>query len=246
MTIALGALGGSAEPTGLVETLAGLLASEADGPAIQALEEQLSAFTAWLQDLVAKLDLSALEEPLGAVADSARSAVDAVDDALVGVTLQAQALFAELESVLDGVDVEALRAQVEQAIGEFGDDARRAAHTSCSRPARDAVHEVIDTIDEGVDAFDPADIVGALQDVIAELTGVLEDPEVASAIGSISTAIEARGPGAGGAVVRADRRRDRRGDRRRRRAPARDRHLRARRSRRSSRCRPRWSCSPRT
>ena len=62
--------------------------------------------------------------------------------------------------------------------------------TELFAPARDAVHEVIDTIDEGVDAFDPADIVGALQDVIAELTGVLEDPDVASAIGSISTAIE--------------------------------------------------------
>ncbi len=190
MTIALGALGGSTEPTGLVETLAGLLASEADGPAIQALEDQLSAFAAWLQDLVAKLDLSALEEPLGAVADSARGAVDAVDDALVGVTLQAQALFAELESVLDGVDVEALRAQVEQAIGDFGDELV-AKLTELFAPARDAVHEVIETIDEGVDAFDPADIVSALQDVIEQLTGVLDDPEVASAIGSISTAIEA-------------------------------------------------------
>jgi hypothetical protein len=189
MTIALGALGGPGATIGVVELLAGLLASEADGPAIQALEDQLSAFTAWLQDLVAKLDLSALEEPLGAVADGARSAVDAVDDALVGVTLQAQALFAELESVLDGVDVEALRAQVEQAIGDFG-DALVAQLTELFAPARDGVHEVIDAIDEGVDAFDPADIVGALQDVIAELTAVLDDPDVASAIGSISTTIE--------------------------------------------------------
>ena len=50
---------------------------------------------------------------------------------------------------------------------------------------------MIETIDQGVDAFDPADLVGALQDVIAQVTGVLEDPEVAAAIGSISAAIEA-------------------------------------------------------
>ena len=79
---------------------------------------------------------------------------------------------------------------MEQAIGEFG-DALVAQLTELFAPARDAVHEVIDTIEEGVDAFDPADIVAALQDVIAELAGVLEDPDVASAIGSISTAIEA-------------------------------------------------------
>ena len=76
----------------------------------------LSSGVGWIQDLVAKLDLSAIQGPIQQVAQQAQGAVDAVDSALVTVTTQVQHLFGEVESLIDRVDTDAIVAQVKTAI----------------------------------------------------------------------------------------------------------------------------------
>src|SRR5207244_3538241 len=83
-----------------------------DQAAIDAIGQVLSPVVAWLQDIAAKFDLSKIQGPITTVANGAKSAVDSVDSALAAVTTQVQHLFAQVESVIDGVDVAGLVGQV--------------------------------------------------------------------------------------------------------------------------------------
>ena len=61
--------------------------------AVTEVTEGLGTIVAWLQDLIAKLDLSAVEGPLKAAADGARSALDGVEEGLTEATLAIQNAF---------------------------------------------------------------------------------------------------------------------------------------------------------
>ena len=77
------------------------------------LDRFLKAIVSWFQDLLDKIDLSAVQQPLKDAADAARSAVDALDSAMVTVTTEVQNLFGQVESLLDQVDTAAIANQVQ-------------------------------------------------------------------------------------------------------------------------------------
>lgn len=156
---------------------------------LAAVEQWLNAVTAWLRDLSEKLDLTAIRDPLRTVADGARAAVDGLDQGLTAVTLQVQSLFGEVESLLDQLDTAAIQAQVEVAIQEFKDELVQQLNDLFA-PAREAVSQVVDTIDSAVDSFDPEDIIEALQQAIQAVTDVLQDPAVTSALEQIKSTLD--------------------------------------------------------
>src|ERR1035438_9509231 len=83
------------------------------------LNNFLQAVVRWFEDLLAKIDLSAVQQPLKDAADAARSAVDALDNAMVTVTAQVQSMFGQVEGLLDQVDTAAIANQVKTAIDGF-------------------------------------------------------------------------------------------------------------------------------
>ncbi|MBK8021896.1 MAG: hypothetical protein IPK19_10855 [Chloroflexi bacterium] len=82
-------------------------------------EEWLDTLVGWIGDLTDSLDLSAIQEPLGTVADALQSAVDAIDAAMISITLQVQSLFGDVEDLLDQIDPGALLDEVQDAIDSF-------------------------------------------------------------------------------------------------------------------------------
>jgi hypothetical protein len=153
------------------------------------LESWLNTLVEWLQDLLDRIDLSAIQEPLSAVADGMRDAVDALDASLISVTLEAQSLFGEVEDLLDQIDPSALVDELQDAIDNFQTTLADQLQDLFA-PARDAVSGIIDSIGDGVDSFDPADIVAALQEALDSLAGVLQNPEVLSAMNAIRDALD--------------------------------------------------------
>lgn len=156
---------------------------------LAAVEQWLNAVTDWLRDLLDKLDLTAIRDPLRTVADGARAAVDGLDQGLTAVTLQVQSLFGEVESLLDQLDTAAIQAQVEAAIQEFKDELVQQLNDLFA-PAREAVSQVVATIDAAVDSFDPEDIIEALQQAVQSVTDVLQDPAVTSAVEQVKGALD--------------------------------------------------------
>ncbi len=156
---------------------------------LAAVEQWLNAVTDWLRDLLDKLDLTAIRDPLRTVADGARAAVDGLDQGLTAVTLQVQSLFGEVESLLDQLDTAAIQAQVEAAIQEFRDELVQQLNDLFA-PAREAVSQVVDTIDAAVDSFDPEDIIEALQQAVQSVTDVLQDPAVTSAVEQVKGTLD--------------------------------------------------------
>lgn len=153
------------------------------------LETWLDTLIDWLEELVNRIDLSAIQEPLATVAGAMRDAVDALDAGLISVTLEVQSLFGEVEGLIDQIDLDALVDELETAIEDF-QTALATQLEDLFAPVREAVSTIIGEISDGVDSFDPADIVAALQDALDKLTDVLEHPDVISAINAIRDAVE--------------------------------------------------------
>lgn len=153
------------------------------------LGQWFTGITDWLEDVLSALDLEALQAPIAALADGARDAATALDEGVTAVVVQVQALFGQLQSVLDTIDTAALTGQVEAAITQFRNQVVQTI-TQALAPARTAIEQAVGALDSAVDAFDPEEIVSALTDAVNSVAGVLQDPEVTSALGQIQSAIQ--------------------------------------------------------
>ncbi len=100
-----------------------------------------------------------------------------------------QSLLGEVEDLLDPIDPAALVDDLQDAIDDFQATLADELQTLFA-PVRDAVSDIIENISDGVDSFDPADIIAALQDAIEAVAGVLEHPEVLSAMNAIRDALD--------------------------------------------------------
>lgn len=181
------------QPNTPLDVLAPLTAGQPDLSDDQSLAEfqtWLDTIVNWLQQVVDAVDLTAIREPIRTVATTMRSAVDGLDQGMVTATLTVQELFGQLEGLLNQVDVAALVAQVEEAIQTFK---TRLIQTLANlfAPVRQAIAQVITTISQGIDDFDPAAIVEALREAIQIVTGILENPSVVAALNQIRGALDA-------------------------------------------------------
>jgi hypothetical protein len=145
---------------------------------IDDLRRFLGRIVAWLEDLLNKIDFKAVTQPIEDAAKAMKSAVDALDNTMVAVTMQVQQIFGKVEAVLDLLDPDKAAAQAKTAIDGF--KARIAQKIGdLLKPVLDAVAKVVDTIAKGVQAFDPNQLKAALHDAIQKIAGVLADPRVA-------------------------------------------------------------------
>lgn len=154
------------------------------------IEAQLRPLVTWLEDLAGQLDLTAIRDPLATVAEAARGSVDGLEQGLAGVTLEVRAIFEQVETLLDQIDTQAVADQVEAAIQDFAQQLNQQL-LALFQPARDGVAQVLQSIDNGLDSFDPEEVIGALQQAIDTLAGVLEDPAVDAALTQIRDALAA-------------------------------------------------------
>lgn len=152
-------------------------------------ESWLNTLVEWFSELANRLDFSVIQEPLTTVAEALQQAVDALDAAMITVTLQVQSLFGEVETLLEQIDPAALLSEVQAAIDDFQTTLAKQLQ-GVFAPVRDAISTVITQIGDGMASFDPADIVDALKDALDKLTGVLKHPDVLSAMNAIRDAIE--------------------------------------------------------
>jgi uncharacterized protein YoxC len=157
--------------------------------AVTDVTEALGTVVAWLQDVIAKLDLSAVEGPLKAAADGARSALEGVEEGLTEATLAIQNAFDEVESLVDVVDTAAITGDLIATIENFAEQLVGQL-TALFAPVREALDAAVGGIDAAVEAFDPAEVVEALHGVLDSLTGVLQGPEVAAAIADIKKGVQ--------------------------------------------------------
>ncbi|HEX9116930.1 MAG TPA: hypothetical protein VGA61_12750 [Anaerolineae bacterium] len=176
-----------AGPNNLLDAVAGATPGP-DAAALAALDQWLAGITGWLQALIDKLDLSALQGPITAVTTRVQAALDALDGALANVVAQVKAIFAQVEDLLKQVDVASLTAEVQTAITGFKD--RLVAQLqSLFAPVQSAVQDAVNQISSAIAGFDPAQLVDELRKAIQSVTGVLQDPSLLSALGEVKDAI---------------------------------------------------------
>ncbi len=153
------------------------------------LQEPPRPLLDWLRGVADQLDLSAVQEPLATAAGAVRSAVDGLEQGLAEVTVQVRAIFGQVESLLDQVDVQALADEIKDAIEGFANRLKERI-TTLFQPVRAAVSQVIESVDGAVGSFDPGQVVEALRGAIDSIAGVLEDPEVVSALDQVQGALD--------------------------------------------------------
>ncbi|MCS7220698.1 MAG: hypothetical protein RML36_09215 [Anaerolineae bacterium] len=155
-----------------------------------ALEDRGTALADWLRGLLDQIDLAAVQEAMETAVSGARSLVNSLDESLVTVTLEAQNLFGEAEALLNQVDTEAIAQQVEAAIEQFKSELIQQLRALFT-PVRDVIGQVITRISQGVDAFNPEDIIEGLRQAIQTLTGILQDPAVIATVNEVRDALDA-------------------------------------------------------
>ncbi len=179
------------QPGGFVQIL-GTLSSPMEGmeEAMRAeVEKRLQPLVEWLQDLVDKLDLEAIKGPLKATADVVRGTVDDLDKELASVNLEVRAIFEKVISLLDVIDTQSVTDQIKAAIQSFAAQLTKQLQT-LFKPVRNAVAQILGTIDEGIEGFDPKELIEPLREAIQSLTRVLKDPGVLAPLTDIRSAID--------------------------------------------------------
>jgi hypothetical protein len=170
----------------------GAVLSRVPNPAadsLAAFETWLKDLTDWLQEVVDALDLSALQEPIADIANATQDAADGLQQAIIGVTVNVQAIFTQIEELLNAVDPAAIQADVQAAIQQFRDQILGQINSRVE-PARTAVLAAVGQIDSAVTAFDPQEIIDALTEAVDAIAAVLGEGDVAAAIGQVRTALE--------------------------------------------------------
>lgn len=158
-------------------------------PGLEDFESWLSTLVEWLGEVTDRLDVSAIQASLKTFVETLQKTVDGLDAAQITVALEARTLFAEVDGLIDQIDPAVLRREVEAAIDGF--QAKLANQLQgLFVPVREAASAAITRIGDGVQSFDPADVVDALKDALDKLAGVLEHPEVLAAMKDIRAAID--------------------------------------------------------
>lgn len=158
-------------------------------PLQDAITAQLQPVVDWLQALAAVLDVSALTEPLQTVADTIETTIQDLEQNVASVTAEVRARFSEVEALVDAIDIAALVQGVQDAINNFATTLTQQLN-QLFQPVREAVAQVVQSISDGLDAFDPAALISVLQQAIEAVTAVFSDPAVLDAINSVRTALE--------------------------------------------------------
>jgi hypothetical protein len=153
------------------------------------LTERLQPFVNWIDEILRHLDFSAIQQPLQQASETSRNAVETLEQSLGEVVVRVRALFSEVEAAIAKIDTAALIDEVKAAIQRLGDELRQLI-TKLFQPVKAAITAIVQAIESGINAFDPAQIVDALREVIDNISGVLTDPEIAGAANEIRSAID--------------------------------------------------------
>ncbi len=161
-----------------------------DQDIVDTIDAMISPLIGWLQDIAAKLDVTAIEQPIQTAAAAATAAIDGVEQAIAAVTTGTQQLFGEAEQLLDALDGAAIVADVQQALDDFK-SAVTGRLTTLFAPIRAALDGAMGAIDAAVGGFDPAKITSELEKVTTALHGVLGSDAVVAARDQMTAAIGA-------------------------------------------------------
>jgi hypothetical protein len=104
------------------------------------------------------------------------------------VAVATQSLFDDVSTQLAAVDLNSLRDQIEDEVEQFSARLQRELGNAFE-PAATAIGEVTQQLSAALDAFDPADIVAALQSVLDAIADVLGGGEVADALAAVREAL---------------------------------------------------------
>ncbi len=122
--------------------------SAVDALPLDALADALRSFVAPVaeaMDAVTAL-LTDTEAALQTAADATSAALNAVDGALDGFTLQMDSLFGQAQQAVDQVDLDAVMAQVAQAVQQFADALGQASLQPVFDTAVTAIHAATDVV----------------------------------------------------------------------------------------------------
>jgi len=147
-----------------------------------------------VREIVDLLDLGGVQSEIASVAAAASQIAADIESGLTSVAVEVQSAFAGVNEAIGGIGLEQLRAQLSAQIAQFGEQIERDI-SRAFEPAREGTHAAIEAVSSALDAFDPAVVLDALQEVVDGIAGVLNGPEVKGAIDAIREAI--------GAVVEA-------------------------------------------
>jgi len=137
-----------------------------------------------LQTVLDAIDISAVLAPVTAPLAQASSVVAEIDQQLMLMTLDIKSRFAGVNDLIDSIDVASIVASVQQAINAFGSTVTNTLSQAFA-PAKAALTAVIGNIDGALEQFDPTTITASVEQAIAAIAGVFDDPTLQDALAQI-------------------------------------------------------------
>ncbi len=168
----------------------------ADAAAEQALRDTLAPILNFIEDLGEKLDLSAIEGGVTAIATEAQGIADQITAGLATVAQESRAAFAAVEAEIAALPIDALATEMRAAIQQAGATLRNAISRAFD-PLRDALTAAIGAVSDALDGLDPQAVADALTDAVAQITGILQDPAVLSAVEEVRNGLDQAATAAG-------------------------------------------------
>ena len=142
-----------------------------------------------IEDLVAALDFTAIQDPISESATALGSALNEVDQAIANLGVRLQRTIGEIDDVITAIDPARLLADSIASIDGYR-TALSDELTTRFATARSAIESAVAGLDGTVGDFDPNDIIAPIQSVLDDVAGVLGDGEVVALIERIRASLD--------------------------------------------------------
>jgi hypothetical protein len=157
-------------------------AAAAFGAAVAAQLQRISS-------ILASIDLSAVQQPLQQVVDTAKGAVQEVDTAIVELTTTVSGLFDQLDTAIDSVDVASLTGTITDALQGIPDQVTGQVQALFD-PVKNALSQGIGAIDSAVSAIDFQGVKDTLDTALQSLSDLAGSSDVGAALDEVKSALQ--------------------------------------------------------
>jgi hypothetical protein len=142
-----------------------------------------------ISGLLAAIDLSAMDEPLRHVVDTAKASVQGIDTAMLELTSTVSGLFDQLEIAIDSVDVASLTSEIGGVLQGLPTQVAGEVQTLFD-PVKAALSDGISTIASAVSAIDLDDLRAALTAAVQSLADLAGSSDVGDALDEIGSVLQ--------------------------------------------------------
>ncbi|MEW6737651.1 MAG: hypothetical protein AB1489_40600, partial [Acidobacteriota bacterium] len=160
-----------------------------DEVGFDAFNEKIKEFLGYIKGFVDLLNFNEVKTSVKGAIDEAVAAVGELNKVLIDITVNFSLLISQMQSVIDAVNIAQIVEDVKKQIGGFQSLVTNQVN-SVFAPVRELLLSSFSTLNNAINAFNPATVIAEALKLMQALTNILTDPAIVNTLDSLRSALD--------------------------------------------------------